>query len=114
MGPQHKKESTGFTQNNCQYVQQHETPTSLTRFHSHYKGVFYNKNTPTHTHTEKDQTTLTQLANGFTKSTGVHCFDAGACSNGGGVMQLHPYVKRSIHSRFPYTDHDTKYTRTWK
>jgi len=105
-----KNENTGYTQNNCKFNESIETPESLLRFDSHYKDRFYDKNPRSSSDLPKSDV-LKQLINGFTKSTAVNSYGTERSSSEG-VTELHPYVKKSIDSRYRYSVHDTKYTRT--
>ena len=105
-----KKENTGYSQNNCKFNGNIETPVSLKRFVSHYKHRFHDKNPKSSANlTESD--VLKQLSNGFTKSTAVNSYGSEKATNHE-LAELHPYIKKSIVARYPYTVHDSKYTRT--
>lgn len=88
-----RKEESGFTENNCQFVDQPELPD---RFDTHYKLRFYDKNPTTCAILKMSYRLLPQLSNGFTKSTKVHGERSAT------TRQLHPYVARSIAARDPY------------
>lgn len=105
-----KKENTGFSQNNRSFVESVEMPEELKRFNSHYKDRFYNKNPESSSSLPRNEV-LKQLSNGFTKSTAVHSHEVNSIQSRG-VKELHPYVTKSISSRYPYDTNDTKYTRT--
>lgn len=105
-----KKEDTGFTQNNCKFVESIESPDSLRRFRSHYKDRFYDKNPKLSKDLPRDDV-LRQLSNGFTKSTAVNRYGTEK-TVGEEIKNLHSYVRKSVVARFPYTVNDSKYIRT--
>ena len=96
-----RKEETGFTENNCKFVESAETNESLKRFETHYKLRFGDKNLKMDQILSKKPNLMTLSSNGFMKSTKVHSH-----GNPNDVCKrhLHPYVARSIRLRDPSSD----------
>jgi len=106
------KEATGYTDNNCKYLEAPETTQTLKRFDTHYKTRFYNKNSTADELIGKvnECPTMPQLPNGFTKSTQVQKEEDFNTSVQ--MRNLHPYVARSIKASDTFFDdhvHDNKH-----
>lgn len=105
------KELTGYSENNDKFFETAETTASLRRFHTHYGDRFYDKNPNGEARMGCTRgEIMTQLPDGFTKSTSVHSYgpDLNTTAQLRGQM---PYVARSIKARDPYHDdhtHDSK------
>jgi len=96
------KEDTGFTDNNCKFVEVAETPLTLNRFNTLYKNRFSDK-------TPKGEQRMgnvkgnvfERLDNGFTKSTFIDKFGP-ELKPKEEIQKLEPYVARSIKTRDPF------------
>lgn len=106
-----RKEETGFTENNCRFVQTAETGNSLQRFNTEYTKRYSDQNPKGDDrmgHTQGNA--MEQLGSGFTKATEVQGFGADINSTEQ-LRKLHPYVARSIKAKDMYYDshvHDNK------
>ncbi|CAB4001151.1 Hypothetical predicted protein [Paramuricea clavata] len=106
------KELTGFTENNCQYVEHFETPETLSRFKTHYDSQFQDRNPTGEARLGRTAGHVMPLPlDGFTKSTKVDNFGP-QFNTTKQIQNLQPYVARSIKARDPLFDdhtHDTKF-----
>jgi len=96
-----RKEDTGYTENNCKFIETAETAPLLDRFNTHYKLRFYDKNPAVLCKDLNKATTMQQAQNGFTKSTCVQSFGKPR-DRSEELHEMHPYVARSTRSRDPY------------
>ena len=94
-----KNEETGYTENNCKFVETPETHDSLKRFDTHYQLRFYDKNSKLNAASTKY--VMGQSSNGFTKSTSVQKYGT-SVDTMKQFRELHPYVARSNAVRDPY------------
>ena len=96
-----RKEDTGFTENNCIFVETFETPELLSRFNTQYQLRYYDKNPSRHPVVCRKFKPLPQAPNGFTKSTKVQ-ISPKLPDKSSELLGLHPYAARSIKANNPY------------
>ena len=106
-----RKQDTGFTENNCKFVQSAKTDESLSRFETHYKLRYYDKNPRlvSDAFARFQNNVSKQQENGFVKSTRVQTTGNAASKQPSGnyhtyvdtATTIHPYVKRSLRARDP-------------
>lgn len=99
------KQDTGFTENNCKFVQSAETGASLDRFDTHYKLRFYDRNPKLISDAFLGcRNVANQKDNGFVKSTRIQTMGGKQVNSGIGGKQIstmHPSVARSLRARDP-------------